>query len=109
MDNIIEIEIEDRDGTVQTIEVPTDVNLSLMELLKACDYEVLATCGGMALCATCHVEIKSGGENLSEPQDHALDMLDTLPDANDDSRLACQLRLTNENNDLSIKIRGALQ
>ncbi|KKX51875.1 2Fe-2S iron-sulfur cluster-binding protein [Sphingobacterium sp. IITKGP-BTPF85] len=109
MDNIIEIEIEDRDGTVQTIEVPTDVNLSLMELLKACDYEVLATCGGMALCATCHVEIKSGGENLSEPQDQELDMLDTLPDANDDSRLACQLRLTNENNDLSIKIRGALQ
>jgi len=109
MDNIIEIEIEDRDGTVQTIEVPTDVNLSLMELLKACDYEVLATCGGMALCATCHVEIKSGGENLSEPQDQELDMLDTLPDANDDSRLACQLRLTNENNCLSIKIRGALQ
>lgn len=109
MDNIIEIEIEDRDGTVQKIEVPTDVNLSLMELLKACDYEVLATCGGMALCATCHVEIKSGGENLSEPQDQELDMLDTLPDANDDSRLACQLRLTNENSDLSIKIRGALQ
>lgn len=109
MDNIIEIEIEDRDGIVQTIEVPTDVNLSLMELLKACDYEVLATCGGMALCATCHVEIKSGGENLSEPQDQELDMLDTLPDANDDSRLACQLRLTNENNGLSIKIRGALQ
>ncbi|MEN5058361.1 2Fe-2S iron-sulfur cluster-binding protein [Sphingobacterium kitahiroshimense] len=109
MDNIIEIEIEDRDGTVQTIEVPTDVNLSLMELLKACDYEVLATCGGMALCATCHVEIKSGGENLSGPQDQELDMLDTLPDANDDSRLACQLRLTNENNGLSIKIRGALQ
>lgn len=109
MNNIIDIEIEDRDGTIQKIEVPTDVNLSLMEILKASDYEILATCGGMALCATCHVQIKSGSENLPAPQDLELDMLDTLPDADDDSRLACQLRLTNENTGLSIKIRGALQ
>ncbi|UIR54546.1 2Fe-2S iron-sulfur cluster-binding protein [Sphingobacterium sp. SRCM116780] len=109
MEDIIQIEIEDRDGTTQVIEVPTDVNLSLMELLKASEYEVLATCGGMALCATCHVQIKSGAENLPEPQDQELDMLDTLPDADNDSRLACQLRLTNENEGLSIKIKGALQ
>lgn len=107
--NIIEIEIEDRDGSVAQIEIPTDVNLSLMEILKASEYDVLATCGGMALCATCHVQIKSGIENLSEPQDQELDMLDTLPDAQDDSRLACQLHLTNENHQLSLKIRGALQ
>lgn len=109
MDNIIEIEIEDRDGTIQRIEVPTDINLSLMELLKASDYEVLATCGGMALCATCHVQIKHGAAYLSEPQDQELDMLDTLPDADHDSRLACQLRLNNDNDGLSIKIKGALQ
>ncbi|AIM37809.1 ferredoxin [Sphingobacterium sp. ML3W] len=109
MENIIEIEIEDRDGSTQKIEVPTDVNLSLMELLKATNYEVLATCGGIALCATCHVQIKSGAENLSEPQEQELDMLDTLPDADDDSRLACQLWLKNENDGLRIKIKGALQ
>lgn len=108
-DNIIEIEIEDRDGSIAQIEIPTDVNFSLMEILKASEYEVLATCGGMALCATCHVQIKSGGENLPEPQDQELDMLDTLPDAQDDSRLACQLHLTNKNQGLSIKIKGALQ
>ena len=56
-----------------------------------------------------HIQIKSGRENLPEPQDQELDMLDTLPDADDDSRLACQLRLTNENTGLSIKIKGALQ
>ncbi|NGF56739.1 (2Fe-2S)-binding protein [Parapedobacter sp. SGR-10] len=108
-DNIIDIHIEDRDGTIQTVAIPTDVNLSLMEILKAAEYDILATCGGMALCATCHVQIKSGAEHLPPPQDQELDMLDTLPDADLDSRLACQLRLSNDNDGLSFKIRGALQ
>lgn len=109
MDNIITINVEDRDGTVQEVLVPTDVNLSLMEILKASEYEILATCGGMALCATCHVEVLSGGENLPEPEDQELDMLDTLPDSDNNSRLACQLRLTDMNNGLTVKIKGSLQ
>jgi len=28
------------------------MGLSLMEFLKGNDYDILATCGGMALCAT---------------------------------------------------------
>lgn len=109
MDNIIAIKVEDRDGQVQEIEVPTDVNLSLMEILKASEYEVLATCGGMALCATCHVEVLEGFENLAPAEDHELDMLDTLPDLQDTSRLACQIRLHNDNDGLFVKIRGSLQ
>ncbi|KAF5272585.1 hypothetical protein FQR65_LT17352 [Abscondita terminalis] len=103
------LKAEDREGTVKDVEIPTDINLSLMEILKASEYEILATCGGMALCATCHVQILEGAENLSEPQDQELDMLDTLPDADEESRLACQIRLGNENDGLRIKIKGALQ
>lgn len=109
MENIITINVEDRDGTRQEVQVPTDVNLSLMEILKASEYDILATCGGMALCATCHVEIISGAENLTQAEDQELNMLDTLPDADDNSRLACQLRLTDMNNGLTIKIKGSLQ
>lgn len=109
MEDIIKISVEDRDGTVQEVEVPTDINLNLMEILKASEYEVLATCGGMALCATCHVEVLEGADALAEPSDQELDMLDTLPDADSSSRLACQLHLTQENDGLSVKIRGALQ
>ncbi len=108
-DNIIEINIEDRDGSTQSIAIPTDVNLSLMEILRASDYAILATCGGMALCATCHIQIKSGAENLTTAGDQELDMLDALPDADTDSRLACQLHLTNHNDGLSFRIKGALQ
>lgn len=109
MENIINIEVEDRDGTTKSVEVPTDINLSLMEILKASEYDILATCGGMALCATCHVEVLAGAQHLAEPEDQELDMLDTLPDLTDSSRLACQLRLNNSNEGLKVKIRGSLQ
>lgn len=107
--NLITIQVVDRDGREEALEVPTDVNLNLMEILKGSGYEILATCGGMALCATCHVEVLEGGEELPEPEDMELDMLDTLPDADDDSRLSCQLRLTTDNEGLKVKIRGSLQ
>lgn len=90
---MITFEVEDREGKIQSVEVPEEINLSLMEVLKASDYPVLATCGGMALCATCHVEVQQGLENLNEPSDTELDMLDTLPDASSSSRLACQIKI----------------
>ncbi|QMW00568.1 2Fe-2S iron-sulfur cluster-binding protein [Spirosoma foliorum] len=90
---MIQFTIEDRNGERQPIEIPEGINLSLMEVLKASEYNILATCGGMALCATCHVQVLNGLETLPEPQDTELDMLDTLPDADSDSRLACQIRV----------------
>ena len=92
-EGLIKFEVEDREKGKQTIEVPEDISLSLMEVLKASDYPILATCGGMALCATCHVDVVSGAEDLPEPSDAELDMLDTLPNAGFNSRLACQIRI----------------
>jgi ferredoxin len=93
MDGIISFQVEDRNGIVNTVEVPEGINLSLMEVLKASDYPILATCGGMALCATCHVEVKRGIQNLNDPTDIELDMIDTLPNARENSRLACQVKI----------------
>ncbi|MBZ4191998.1 2Fe-2S iron-sulfur cluster-binding protein [Niabella beijingensis] len=90
---LVSITIEDRNGQRQQIEVPDDMNLSLMEAMKAYEYNILATCGGMALCATCHVQVLEGKDQLSALSDAELDMLDTLPDAAANSRLACQLRI----------------
>lgn len=93
---MIKITIEDRNGSRQLIEVPDDMNLSLMEALKAYEYSILATCGGMALCATCRVEVLEGKDKLPPMSDAELDMLDTLPDATMNTRLACQLRVNEE-------------
>lgn len=104
MEDLIKFDVEDRDGNVQTIEVPSDINLSLMEVLKASEYSILATCGGMALCATCHIEVKEGIDELGEPTDAELDMLDTLPDASFNSRLACQIKVGEHLNGLHFKL-----
>ena len=103
---MIIITIEDRDGEQQPIEVPEEISLSLMEVLKASDYNILATCGGMALCATCHVQVLKGLEALPSPGDEEMNMLDTLPDAGFDSRLACQIRITENLEGMIFRIRG---
>lgn len=103
---MINIIIEDRDGTRKPVEIPEDISLSLMEVLKASEYNILATCGGMALCATCHVQVLNGIDDLPAPGNNEMDMLDTLPDAGFDSRLACQIRMNENLNGMIFKIRG---
>jgi ferredoxin len=93
---LVSFKVEDRQGNIREIEAPVDMNLSLMEVLKASEYDVLATCGGMALCATCHVEVRTGIEKLQNAKDAELDMIDTLPNATTESRLACQIRISEQ-------------
>jgi len=81
---MINLLIEDREGHRAPVEIPEGINLSLMEVLKASEYDVLATCGGMALCATCHVQVLEGPEHFFIATDNELDMLDTLPNAGPD-------------------------
>jgi ferredoxin len=106
LNGMITFEVTDREGKVQTLELPTDINLSLMEVLKASEYPIEATCGGMALCATCHVEVVKGLERLGNPHDIELDMIDTLPDATSRSRLACQIRLNENLHGAEIRLKG---
>jgi ferredoxin len=82
------------------------MGLSLMEFLKGNDYNILATCGGMALCATCHVEVVSGFEKLSVISNDEHAMLDTLPNITSTSRLSCQLRLDKSLDGITVKIMG---
>jgi 2Fe-2S ferredoxin len=60
----------------------------------------------MALCATCHVQVLEGLNLLPPPTDAEMDMLDTLPDAGFDSRLACQIRINDNLSGMIFRIRG---
>lgn len=106
MDGIAKIEVEDQAGTHSEVEVPTDVAMSLMEMLKSMDYQILATCGGMALCATCHVQVIKGFESLGEPNNDEYAMLDTLPKLTQTSRLACQIKAHQLEDGMSFKLLG---
>ncbi|SDZ97852.1 ferredoxin, 2Fe-2S [Arachidicoccus rhizosphaerae] len=107
--SMVKFTVEDRDGSKQELEAPTDMGLSLMETLKAFEYNIMATCGGMALCATCHVKFSRGQEQLPDKNDAEWDMLDTLPDADESSRLACQLRVDENLEGAEFKICGDLE
>lgn len=101
---MIHITVENPHGETRQLEIPDGINLSLMEVLKASEYDILATCGGMALCATCHIEVLEGMDTLQPLSEAELDMLDTLPDADDQSRLACQIRLSPSLDGLKIRV-----
>ncbi len=102
----INITVEDRAGNKTELVAPTEMGLSLMEFLKASEYDILATCGGMALCATCCVDVMEGEDKLKEMTDDEYAMLDTLPDLLPNSRLACQIQLSPEMEGLSVRLHA---
>ena len=97
----ITINVQNSDNSITSFEAPTDMGLSLMEFLKGNEYEIVATCGGLALCATCHIEVINGFENLNSISDDENAMLDTLPNITNTSRLSCQLKLSEQNAKIS--------
>ena len=104
---MIKIKVENKAGEVQVIEVPEGINLNLMETLKAYEYAMRATCGGMALCSDCHCQVKEGWDKLPEAQDQELFTLDLRPDVTSTSRLACQIKISPDLDGLSIKLMGS--
>ena len=103
---MITITVEDLNGERQVLEIEENENLSLMETLKTSGYDILAACGGIALCATCHVQIAEGMDKLPSPGEAELIMLDTLPDVDHNSRLSCQIRVNENLNNAVIRIKN---
>lgn len=101
----ITVTVENTSGERVEVMIPTDMGLSLMEGLKANEMDILATCGGMALCATCHVELLQAPE-LPEPSDDELYMLENLPNLTQGSRLSCQIKVTPELDGAVLRLMG---
>ncbi|MBL4704043.1 MAG: 2Fe-2S iron-sulfur cluster binding domain-containing protein [Flavobacteriales bacterium] len=90
--SFINVTIIDREGVEHQLEGPTDMSMNLMELCKAAELPVEGTCGGMAMCASCHCYIESETD-LPEMSGDEEDMLDEAFFVEDNSRLGCQLHL----------------
>jgi 2Fe-2S ferredoxin len=99
----IYITVIDREGLAHNLEAPTDMNMNLMELCKASELPVEGTCGGMALCASCHVYVESEHE-LKEQSADEEDMLDQAFFVKPNSRLGCQIRLKDELDGLVVRL-----
>ena len=64
---------------------------------------VLGECGGMAMCATCQCYLESE-TNLPEQSDDELDMLDQAFHVEDNSRLGCQIQISDEIDGIVFKV-----
>jgi 2Fe-2S ferredoxin len=82
------------DGTRQTIEVP--VGLSAMEAARVHDVPgIHGRCGGEVLCSTCHCYVEDPWLALLPARHEAESkLIDFVYDPRPQSRLACQLRVT---------------
>lgn len=103
MSDIIKITVIDREGTSHELEAPTDMNMNMMELCKSYELPVEGVCGGMAMCASCHMYIESDHE-LPEMSEDEEAMLDQAFFVEDNSRLGCQIHLTEALNGLTVKL-----
>jgi len=102
-DNIIKIKVTDREGAEHQLEAPTDMNLNLMEVFKSYELPVEGTCGGMALCASCHCYVVSE-HALKEQSEDEEDMLDQAFFVEDNSRLSCQIKIADTLDGLEVKL-----
>ena len=100
---MVKITVIDREGVSKELDAPTDMNMNLMELCKAYELPVEGTCGGMALCSTCHCYVETAHE-LPEATEDEEDMLDQAFFVEDNSRLGCQIRLTDDLDGLVVKL-----
>ncbi|WP_339757078.1 2Fe-2S iron-sulfur cluster-binding protein [uncultured Hoeflea sp.] len=92
MTNSLKLKVIERDGSVRQVEGVAEG--SLLSLLRDAGVdEIAALCGGNCACATCHVYVEAA-TILPEPDLEEREMLDTLVYQEPQSRLACQLTVS---------------
>ncbi|MDT7828469.1 2Fe-2S iron-sulfur cluster-binding protein [Pricia sp. S334] len=102
----INLKITDREGVTHEVDAPTDMNMNLMEVVRA--YELapegtIGVCGGMAMCASCQCYVKSD-HKLPEKSDDEEAMLAEAFYVEDNSRLGCQIHMTEDLEGLEVEL-----
>jgi ferredoxin len=95
------------DGTERALQVPAGT--TILEAAKANDLPMVGTCGGSMVCATCHVMIDAHDRaKLPSPSEDEEDALDLAFGVTSDSRLGCQIRLTDELEGTRIRLTSTM-
>ena len=93
-----------REGTESVVEAST--GLSVMEVIRDAGFdELLALCGGCCSCATCHVYVDPAfTDKLPEMSEDENDLLDSSDHRTAESRLSCQIPVTDAVDGLRVTI-----
>jgi 2Fe-2S ferredoxin len=86
----------DSAGTARTVE--GEIGSTVMETaIKNGVPEIEAECGGACACSTCHLYVdEAWREKVGEPSPMEADMLDFAFEVKPNSRLSCQIKVTEE-------------
>lgn len=103
----VNITIIDREGVSHEVQAPTDMAMNVMEVVRA--YELapegtIGICGGMAMCASCQCYVISENVELPEMQDDEEAMLSEAFNVKENSRLGCQINITEELEGLVVEL-----
>ena len=96
-----------RDDEVISTDMP--VGSTLMEAAKDLNLrEIPADCGGSCACATCHIHVNGvQWQQKLKIEENSLEqeLLEYEKGYTDKSRLACQIQLNDELNNVTVKLR----
>ena len=92
----------DSHGNSKSIEV--DNGLTVMEgAIQNNITGIDADCGGSMACATCHVYVEEKWlDKLAKPEDGEIDMIDMAFEPKKNSRLSCQIIVSDELDGLTV-------
>ena len=100
---MIKMTVIDRDGT--STEITAHAGESLMETLRDAGLPILASCGGCCACATCHCYLEAAPDReLSPSMPEETDLLDTLEYRTGQSRLTCQMTVSEAFSGLTVTL-----
>jgi 2Fe-2S ferredoxin len=104
---MVSVRITNRSG--EEIEIEARTGRSLMEAIRSNDLEdVFAVCGGCCSCATCHVQVDPDYlDRLTAIDGDEDDLLDSSYRRTANSRLSCQLKVTNAFEGMRVTIAPA--
>ena len=91
-------------GTTHEIDAPAGtsvMNVAIDNLVPGID----ADCGGECSCATCHVIVHDDwAAKVGKPGDQEEAMLDLNPERHENSRLSCQIKVSDELDGLVVQL-----
>lgn len=103
MSDDLKIYVTDQDGKEHELDALE--GWRVMEIIKDHGLPLKAECGGACCCATCHVYVNENWVNkLHEMSEEEEDMLDEAMDVEDNSRLSCQILMSEELDGLKVTI-----
>src|SRR5438105_4593167 len=93
-----------REGETRTLKAANGV--SVMEVIRDGGLdELLALCGGVCSCATCHVHVDPElADKLPPMSEDENDLLDASSHRNERSRLSCQIRMDDSLSGLRVTV-----